>query len=87
MSRIKIKDPNTLTGALYFVDPASKTNSKLARGMVVGIVTCLMAQGLEFEDAIQVIKPYMPKSINHEAMPSDWLKYFVDPKNVEVRIG
>lgn len=87
MSRIKITNPNLLTGILYFTDPESKTNSKMARGALVGVVTCLMAQGKTFEQAIQIVKPYMPKEQDIAAFPDGWLEHFIDPKNVEVKIG
>jgi hypothetical protein len=46
------------------------------RGIVLGIVTVLMAQGKSFEQTVEFLKPYLPKDLRISSIPVSWQEEF-----------
>jgi len=50
----------------------SAEDVKYARGIVVGVVAGLMSKGMQFTDALKVIKECLPSDYNQNSFPMSW---------------
>ena len=67
--------PNILKGALFnTATDETQTDVRYARGVVVGAVSCLMAQGKSFEQAMEVLRKHLPDNYNKDTIPPYWEK-------------
>jgi hypothetical protein len=68
---------NLVRGALYHAAPNSGTTVEEARGVVVGVVTCLMEFGESFESAVELVREGLPDDFRMSAIPRHWQDRFV----------
>lgn len=62
-----------LRDALYHMDYRSGASEDYAKGLVVGVVSTLMAEGFSFEEAIDTVAQYMPHTkTTRLTVPSVW---------------
>jgi hypothetical protein len=67
---IMLKSPNLLIDALYNVHTASGASDDYARGLVVGVVSTLMAvTGDSFEEVLPVVVKHIPLSFDPDRLP------------------
>lgn len=64
---------NMLKDSTYYLDIDSHTDVRLARGVLCGLVGCLMAQGFEFQTSLNMLAPYLPANLNWDAVPDGWV--------------
>lgn len=79
MKKIKILNENTLKDAMYNMSvDCAKTDSNKAygKGILVGIVACLMAQGYTFDYALSEAKKYAPRDYVDSCVPPSWVYDF-----------
>jgi hypothetical protein len=72
--------PTILKDVLYNLDPKSGTSKDYACGVLVGVVSTLVAQGHEFNESVRAVFPYLPKSIMEGAIPETWQTDFAKAK-------
>ena len=70
-----MKNPNMLKSALYNLHPGSAKH-EYAQGLLVGVVSTLMAEGMEFQDAMTLAVQHMPKEVMIGAIPAAWHSAF-----------
>lgn len=62
-----------LRDALYNMDYHSGASEDYAKGLVVGVVSTLMAEGFSFEEAIDTVAQYMPNTkTTRLTVPPSW---------------
>lgn len=71
-----IKHPNILRDSLYNLSPDSGSTTQYNRGIVLGIVSLLMAEGKSFEESINIVKNHLPKDFHYSQVPTAWAEYF-----------
>jgi hypothetical protein len=71
-----IKHSNILRDGLYNLSPDSGSDTQYNRGIVLGIVSVLMAEGKSFEESINVVKKHLPKNFHYSQVPPAWAEYF-----------
>ena len=49
---------------------------RYARGMLVGIVSMLMAAGMTLDDALMLCWQLAPNDVHPQRVPADWRKHF-----------
>jgi len=49
-----------------------KSSQIYGQGIINGMVSILMAQGMLFEDALATVKHYLPRSFDADCMPKAW---------------
>lgn len=79
----KIKSPNTLKDALHNTSHSAWTRSTkwevdsiesyYGRGIVVGIVSALVAIGWTFEQAVAQVAADLPEDVEVNALPAAWV--------------
>jgi len=77
--------PILIRDALNNLAPRSGSSPEYNRGIIVGIVAALMADGSTFYTAIQKIIQNLPKQYDREAIPAAWRENF--PLNDDEPIG
>lgn len=66
---------NNLKDVLYYLDPDSGVDEKLAQGALTGVISAVMAyEECNFQIAVALIRPYLPETINPFAVPESWRK-------------
>jgi len=63
---------NLLKDALYYTHKDSGSSVEMAHGVIVGIVSALMAQGMLYGKAIRIVSECLPEGYRPETMPSAW---------------
>ncbi len=58
--------------ALYYTLEGSGSSVDKATGVIVGIVSVLMAQGMGFDNALGKVYHLLPKGWRIECMPKEW---------------
>lgn len=64
-------DTTVLRSALYNLNDNSGASDGYARGLVVGIVSALVAYGIEFDRALGIVKMNMPVNAR-DVLPESW---------------
>ena len=72
-----MKKMTTLRDALYYTHEKSGASIEEGRGIVVGIVSCLMAQEKTFKYALEIVRCSLPFDYRKECIPESWRKEFV----------
>lgn len=69
----------TLKDALHNLDARENGDDhEYSRGVLVGVVSTLMATGMEFDKAIQLVWQLAPGKIPKERVPESWQIHFAD---------
>lgn len=63
---------NLIRDALYNLHPRSGASEQYGRGIVVGIVTTIMADGVEFDTALKSVCRMCPKAARIACFPEEW---------------
>jgi len=63
---------NLLRDALYNVHPKSGASTQYGRGIVVGIIAVLMANGMEFNAALKRVCNLCPLKARIACFPEEW---------------
>ena len=64
---------NLLRGALSYADPISGSSAEKAQGVIVGVVTTLMAaKGYKFSRAIHIVRENLPGNYTPDRLPDAW---------------
>lgn len=72
-------DTNLIRGALYYAHPSSGASDEKAQGVIVGVVTALMANGKDFGQCLEFLANNLPIDFRTEAIPQAWwTKQFTD---------
>ena len=58
--------------ALYNLHIASGSTIEYAKGVLVGVVSGLMAQGLTFMEVANIVGPLLPVDYRRECIPAPW---------------
>lgn len=67
----------TLKRSLLNLSPQENSNDhRYAQGILVGIASCLMACGMDYEDALQLIWQCSPNGIPANRIPESWRSQF-----------
>lgn len=61
-----------LKGTLYNLHPKSGATPEYCQGLVMGVTSILMAFGLDFYYALDMIVEAMPDEIMEEGLPINW---------------
>jgi len=70
---IRLKDP------LYYLSPSSGASVETARGVLIGIASVLIGQGMDFAtEVVPLIKSDLPENYRPEAIPETWREAFRD---------
>lgn len=67
---------NLINDALGYLDPTSGASDDRAAGVVVGMVSVLMALGYSFERATAYLKTHLPPNARVNALPDTWQPHF-----------
>lgn len=74
------KNKTLLKDALHNLDPQSGASDEYNHGLMVGIVSAIMAYtNAEYDKAIEVVKKNMPRAYRNESIPVLWRKSFAPP--------
>ena len=65
---------NLLRGALAYASPTSGASKEKSQGVIIGVVTTLMATNkkVTFAKAIQIVKDGLPKDSTPDRLPDAW---------------
>jgi len=64
---------NLLRGALSYAHPISGSSPEKAQGVIVGVVTALMAaKGYKFSEAIRIVRENLPENCTADRLPDAW---------------
>jgi hypothetical protein len=76
MQEVIIKKPEQLRRALLCTATEYVRNdgslALYGKGVIVGMVQCLMAQGATYERAWAIIKAHLPENTSKQCLPKDW---------------
>ncbi|MHA1948315.1 MAG: hypothetical protein ACW99G_03605 [Candidatus Thorarchaeota archaeon] len=64
--------------ALYNLADKAGSKHGYARGVLVGVIATLIANGQDFEEAVTTVKQYIPKDIDPKRIPEGWEENFKD---------
>ena len=79
-------DSNTLVNVLHNLHHAEGSGTDYARGLLVGIITGLMATGMKWADAAAMCSRDMPRCIKAGTIPQSWIGAFgVHPSQMDGR--
>ena len=68
----------TLKDALYNLSASQNGDDmKTGRGILIGVVSCLIAGGMTFDDACQLCCQLAPSDIHPDRVPPSWREHFV----------
>ena len=71
-----MKKPERLRNFLQVCSQQHVRNDMLlgayAKGVIEGMVQCLMAQGATYERAWAIVKHHLPDKVSKQAIPKDW---------------
>jgi hypothetical protein len=73
-----MKQDYLLKSALYNLDDSNKADSMYCRGLVVGLISALMARGASYQTAIQAIRRNLPKNVNQNRVPPCYASDILD---------
>ena len=65
-----------LIDTLYNLSEKSGSSTDYGRGVLVGVVCTLMAQGRTLQQAVAEVKKYLPEDWRLECIPSSWQEDF-----------
>ncbi len=71
MSR-KIPIPTRISDAVYLTSRHSGAHPEYMRGVLIGLVSGLMAFNYDYDDAIKVVVQYLPKDFDPSGLPTAW---------------
>lgn len=72
--------PNILRDALENMNPATKSDPQYAKGILLGVISTLMAQGKDFDEAAAIAKEHMPAAFYPESVPPCWMETIPTPE-------
>lgn len=59
--------------ALHYTERSSGVSIEMARGLIVGMVSMLMAErDMQFEQAFKIFREWLPLDYRREAIPEPW---------------
>ena len=67
------KFDNLLRDALNYTSPDSGASAEKAQGVVIGVVSTLMAQGKSYNQALQIVRNHLPNDFHFDTIPNMWL--------------
>lgn len=74
---INPKMPTMLKDALYNVHTDSGASADYSRGLVVGVVSTIMAmEGVSFETAVSIVRCHLPRGYRPERLPEAFREDF-----------
>lgn len=59
--------------ALYNTSNQSGSSPEYAKGVVLGVVSTLMAAGCDYDTAIKFVSRHLPHGVTNDRVPKDWL--------------
>lgn len=65
-------DPTIMKDALQNLAPGMGSDANYARGILVGIVSGLMATGCTFNTAVRYVRENLPRRIMLNTFPASW---------------
>ncbi len=75
--RLRITRPTVLRDVLHNLSPSENGNEHdFSRGALVGVVSTLMAMGLDFLGALEIVKKHLPSQVARQRVPESWLEFF-----------
>lgn len=80
MATPRIEHSNLIADALYYASPRSACSTQMGHGVVVGVVSTLMAMGYDFYAAIEKVALLLPSDVAIGAIPEAWRGVLVPPK-------
>jgi hypothetical protein len=60
---------NYLKDVLYYTHSASGASVERAQGVVIGVLSALMATGMDFDKAFHTVQENLPKTLRQDAIP------------------
>jgi len=71
--KLKPQSETLLRVVLYHMDHRSGATNDYARGIVVGVVSTIMAAGMTFDEAIDTVAQFMPNTkMARLTVPDSW---------------
>jgi hypothetical protein len=71
-----MKKPQRLRDLLQCTADAYVNNDGMlatyGKGVIVGMVQCLMAQGASYDRAWSIVKEHLPERVSKQCLPKDW---------------
>jgi hypothetical protein len=68
----RVVNPSLLRDALYYTRADSGASAVEAKGVIIGLVSGMMAQGLVYNQCILIIAKNMPMYYRQAALPDAW---------------
>jgi hypothetical protein len=70
-----------LYDALHNLDPSAVSNPEYARGVLVGVMAAVMHfKACEWHEAVDVVRPFLPREIEPSAVPDGWHQALTGPR-------
>lgn len=71
-SKVLFRNDTLLKDALYNTHRGSGASKDYAMGLVVGIVSALMAMGYDYSESIKIVARLLPRGYRIAAIPECW---------------
>ena len=71
-----IERENVLKDVLYYTQKESGASLVLAQGVLMGVVSTIIATGHDYQTAILLIKDLLPVNYRPDAIPEAWRDSF-----------
>lgn len=68
----RVVNPTMIADAVYYAHPTSGASADNAKGVIIGMVSGLMACGLTYADAIGLVSKSLPHDYRDESLPAAW---------------
>lgn len=81
---IKFSQLNLLKDALQYTSKQCTTDPEfvaMAHGVVVGVISVVMAQGKTFDQAVMVVATNLPVDFDKKTIPAAWYDQIMDCVN------
>lgn len=75
----RIEHSNLISDALYYTSPRTGCSNEMGHGVVVGVVSTLMAMGHTFSTAINIVVLLLPDDARRESIPEAWRDVLLAP--------
>lgn len=81
-----LRRPNLLIDALFNVHTSSGASDDYAHGLVVGVMSTLMAvtEGRDFDELLPIVTKHLPISFRPDRLPEAWRDDFVAERNRQI---
>lgn len=84
MAKSKKVRTTVLYDALHNLDPDAVSNPEYARGVLVGVMAAVMHfKACEWHEAVDVVRPFLPRKIEPQAVPDGWHEQLTRPRATE----